>query len=64
MFLTGISYWAIGFTTAAWLGLGTPLGAVGVWWGLLAGLASAAVMLGTRLWLITRDKAPFFNVSV
>lgn len=55
MFLTGISYWAIGFTTAAWLGLATPMGAVGVWWGLLAGLAAASILLSTRLWLITRD---------
>ncbi len=53
MVLTAISYWAIGFPFAAGLGLGTPLGAVGVWWGLLAGLASAAVLLGWRLWTIT-----------
>lgn len=55
MILTGISYWAIGFPLSAWLGLGTPLGAVGVWWGLLVSLAAAAATLGARLWLITRD---------
>ncbi len=55
MILTGISYWVIGFPLSAWLGLGTPLGAVGVWWGLLASLVAAAVLLGGRLWLITRD---------
>lgn len=55
MILTGISYWVIGFPVAAWLGLSTPLAAVGVWWGLLASLASAATLLGGRLWLITRD---------
>lgn len=55
MILTGISYWAIGFPLSAWLGLGTPMGAVGVWWGLLAGLAAAAATLGARLWFITRD---------
>ena len=56
MILTGFSYWAVGFPVAAWLGLGTPLGAVGVWWGLLASLVCAATLLGTRLWLVTRDQ--------
>lgn len=54
MILTGFSYWVVGFPVAAWLGLGTPLGAVGVWWGLLASLACAALLLGGRLHLITR----------
>ena len=54
MIITGFSYWGIGFPVAAWLGLFTPLGAVGVWYGLLASLFSAAVLLGARLWLITR----------
>ncbi|MBB5519602.1 MATE family efflux transporter [Amphiplicatus metriothermophilus] len=54
MLLTGISYWAIGFPVAAYFGLATPLGAVGVWWGLLAGLASAAALLGARLYLLLR----------
>lgn len=56
MILTGISYWVIGFPVAAYLGLSTPLGAVGVWWGLLASLFAAAVLLGARLYLVTRDK--------
>lgn len=54
MLITAISYWAIGFPIAAWLGLFTPVGAVGVWWGLLAALASAAALLGGRLLLFTR----------
>ncbi|NOX82224.1 MAG: MATE family efflux transporter [Alphaproteobacteria bacterium] len=54
MIITGVSYWAIGFPIAAWLGLSTPLGAVGVWYGLLVSLAAAAVMLGARLWAVTR----------
>lgn len=58
MFLTGFSYWVVGFPLAAWLGLGTPLGAVGVWWGLLASLSCAALLLGARLWWITRDQHP------
>ena len=54
MVMTAISYWAIGFPVAAWLGLFTPMGAVGVWWGLLAALATAAALLGGRLWLFTQ----------
>ncbi|MDZ7628851.1 MAG: MATE family efflux transporter [Parvularculaceae bacterium] len=57
MVITGIAYWAIGFPTAAWLGLNSPLGAVGVWWGLLLGLFAAASMLAGRLYLLTA-KAP------
>ena len=57
MIMTGISYWVIGFPVSAGLGLYTPLGAVGVWYGLLAGLAAAALLLGGRLWMITRGDA-------
>ncbi|MEO1241743.1 MAG: MATE family efflux transporter [Pseudomonadota bacterium] len=55
MIMTGISYWGIGFPVAAGLGLFTPLGAVGVWYGLLASLLCAAILLGGRLWLITKN---------
>jgi MATE family multidrug resistance protein len=55
MILTGISYWAIGFPLAAGLGLFTGLGAIGVWCGLLAGLAAAALCLGGRLFLLVRS---------
>ena len=54
MIMTFFSYWVIGFPVAVWLGLVTPMGASGVWWGLLAGLAAAAILLGGRLWLVTR----------
>lgn len=54
MAITGVSYWAIGFPVAAWLGLGTDIGAVGVWWGLLTSLFAAASMLAARLYLLTR----------
>lgn len=54
MVITAVSYWAIGFPISAWLGLGTRLGAIGVWWGLLASLAAAAVLLGARLSWLTR----------
>ena len=55
MILTGIASWAIGFPVSAWLGLSTPLAAVGVWWGLLVALAAAAAFLSARLYLITSN---------
>ncbi len=54
MVMAAISYWVVGFPVAAVLGLATPVGAVGVWWGLLAALAIAAVLLSARLWRLTR----------
>ena len=49
MVLTGISYWVIGFPVAYYLGLKTSLGANGVWYGLMAGLITASVLLIWRL---------------
>ena len=49
-----ISYWIIGFPIAAYLSQATPVGAVGVWYGLLASLATAAILLGGRLYHQTR----------
>lgn len=54
MVITGVAYWAVGFPIAAWLGLGTDIGAVGVWWGLLSALFTAAALLAARLYLLTR----------
>ncbi len=54
MVLTGISYWVVGFTLSVYLGLYSPLGAIGVWWGLLVALGVAAVLLSARLWQVTR----------
>jgi MATE family multidrug resistance protein len=55
MLMTAVAYWVIGFPVAAGLGLGTSLGAVGVWWGLLISLAVAAFLLGARLAWLTRS---------
>ena len=54
MIMTGVAYWGVGFPTAAFLGLATPVGAPGVWFGLMGGLAVAAVLLSGRLVLLTR----------
>jgi MATE family multidrug resistance protein len=52
MVLTCISYWAVGFGVAYTLGLHSDIGAKGVWYGLLAGLLCASILLSWRLWLL------------
>lgn len=53
-----VAYWLIGLPTGYVLGftawLTEPLGAAGLWWGLLIGLSAGAVLLGTRLIRIAR----------
>jgi len=51
MIITGISYWTIGFPIAFFTALHTDIGAVGIWYGLTAGLIAAFIGLGIRLWL-------------
>lgn len=42
--LHALSFWAVGIPLGAWLAFGRGLGAAGLWWGLTAGLAAAAVL--------------------
>ncbi|MES2438382.1 MAG: MATE family efflux transporter [Verrucomicrobiota bacterium] len=52
------AYWLVGLPVGAGLAFGLHLGAIGVWWGLAAGLFVASITLGPRLWKFTRiDKA-------
>lgn len=53
-----VSYWLVGLPVAAFLALKLELGAVGVWWGLAAGLVVACFTLGPRLWRRTRTAIP------
>lgn len=55
MFITGISYWLIGFPVAFYLALHTDVGAPGVWYGLMVALIAAFIGLGIRLWLQLRQ---------
>lgn len=50
MIMAAISYWGIGVPAAAGLGLSLGYGAVGVWLGLVVGLAVASVLLLWRFW--------------
>ena len=51
MVIAGIGYWAIGFSSAIALGFGWDLGGVGIWFGLLIGLAATA---GPMIWRFLR----------
>ncbi|WP_375175694.1 MATE family efflux transporter [Pseudooceanicola sp.] len=50
MIIATISYWLIGLPVAYGLGFGAGLGGVGVWLGLAAGLAIAAILLMWWFW--------------
>jgi multidrug resistance protein, MATE family len=45
-----VSYWVVGMPVSYVLGFTLGLGAVGVWLGLVVGLASAAILLMWRFW--------------
>ncbi len=51
---TAVAYWGIGVPLGWWLGLHAGGGAAGVWTGLIAGLAVAAVLLAGRFASLTR----------
>jgi len=54
MYITFVAYWVIGFPISIYLGLYTPLKAIGIWIGLLAGLSAAAIFLFYRFNKITK----------
>lgn len=54
MLVTVFCYWVIGMGLSLLLGVFGPLGPVGLWVGLVGGLALAAVVLNARFWLLTR----------
>jgi len=49
MFLSGISYWIIGFPLGYFMAETMGYHAIGYWIGFIAGLSSAAILLGFRL---------------
>lgn len=54
MYITFVAYWVIGFPISIYLGLYTPLKAMGVWIGLLAGLTAASIFLFYRFNKLTK----------
>jgi MATE family multidrug resistance protein len=60
MWVAILSYWLVGFPISVVLGLGLAgapmLGVAGFWWGLVAGLVVAAVVLLARLVWLTGDE--------
>ncbi|GAA0575427.1 MATE family efflux transporter [Caenispirillum bisanense] len=48
MVIAATGFWVIGVPLGALLAFGVGLGGVGIWWGLLAGLVTAAVLLSLR----------------
>jgi MATE family multidrug resistance protein len=61
-------YWGIGFSTAWFLGIHLGQGAVGIWLGFAAGLASVAILLTLRFWKLSSSmiagKAPRVSPSL
>lgn len=52
--ITFVAYWVIALPGGYWIGVRGGSGAVGVWWGLAAGLACSAVLLVLRFAALTR----------
>ncbi len=50
MVLAAVSYWLVGIPCSWGLGFGLGLGAVGIWLGLVVGLALAGALLLARFW--------------
>ncbi len=50
MVLAAISYWLIGVPVSYTLAFHVGWGGAGIWWGLVVGLAAAALFLTTRFW--------------
>jgi MATE family multidrug resistance protein len=48
MLIALFTYWGIGLSTGYLLGLCWGMGAEGLWWGLVVGLATAALLLSAR----------------
>lgn len=49
MLVNLLGFWCVGFPVSIWLGFGKDWGAVGLWWGLAAGLAAVAIFLLARV---------------
>ena len=58
MLITLVSYWFVGLGAGVWLAFGRGLEGVGLWWGLVLGLAVASVALAARFLALLRRLRP------
>jgi MATE family multidrug resistance protein len=56
MLLTAVAYWAVGVPVGLGLAFGAGIGSTGLWYGLVAGLATAAVLLAARFVRLLRRR--------
>ena len=56
MLLTAVAYWVVGLPVGVGLAFGAGVGSSGLWYGLVAGLATAAVLLATRFSRLLRSR--------
>lgn len=49
MIVNLLGFWCLGIPVSVWLGFRTPAGPVGLWWGLVVGLAAVALFLLFRI---------------
>ena len=49
MIVNLLGFWCLGMPVSVWLGVRTSAGAVGLWWGLVVGLAAVGVFLLLRI---------------
>ncbi len=56
MLLAFLTYWGVGFSVGIYTCYGLEWGPEGLWWGLVAGLAAAALALGLRFKYLTSEK--------
>ena len=62
MLITAFAYWGVGMPVGWWLAFEAGHGARGMWYGLIAGLSIAAVLLPLRFWrLAFRPMPPSVN---
>jgi MATE family multidrug resistance protein len=62
MIVNLVGYWLVGLPLSLWLGRGLDLGPVGLWWGLVVGLAAVALIIVARL--RARMRGPLERIHV